>query len=73
MLVAPRTDPDGRLLAHPVLIADDWRQSELRERDGACAVEEAVAVVTVNQYPGGDKAYGRGHTCKLLTDERSLS
>src|SRR5437588_4709275 len=21
----PRTDPDGRSLAHPVLIADDWR------------------------------------------------
>jgi hypothetical protein len=26
--VFPRTDPDERLLAHPVLISDDWRQSE---------------------------------------------
>jgi len=23
LLTAPRTDPDGRLLAHPVLIADE--------------------------------------------------
>src|ERR1700735_3935251 len=23
----PRTDPDGRSLAHPVLISDEWRQS----------------------------------------------
>src|SRR5205807_8650087 len=37
----PRTDPDGRSLAHPVLISDDWRQSEPRDRDGAHAVEEA--------------------------------
>jgi hypothetical protein len=28
LLVAPRTDPDGRSLAHPVLISDDWRPSE---------------------------------------------
>jgi len=38
----PRTVPDGRLLAHPVLIADDWRQSEPRGKDGALAVEEAI-------------------------------
>jgi hypothetical protein len=29
----PGADPDGRFLAHPVLIADDWRQSERRDRD----------------------------------------
>jgi hypothetical protein len=34
----PRADPDGRSLAHPVLIADDWRQSERRDRDGGHAV-----------------------------------
>ena len=33
-----RTDPDERFLAHPVLISDDWRQSERQERDGALAV-----------------------------------
>jgi hypothetical protein len=27
-----RTDPDGRLLAHPVLISDEWRRSERQER-----------------------------------------
>ena len=37
MLIAPRTDPDGRLLAHPVLIADDWRQSERQDKDGGRA------------------------------------
>jgi len=45
-LVAPRTDPDGRSLAHPVLIADDWRRSERQERDGALAVEESIAEPT---------------------------
>ena len=29
--------------AHPVLISDDWRQSERQERDGALAVEESIA------------------------------
>jgi hypothetical protein len=29
----PRAAPNGRFLAHPVLIADDWRQSERRDRD----------------------------------------
>src|ERR1700730_14835520 len=43
LLIAPRTDRDGRLLAHPVLISDDWRQSERQERDGALAVEESIA------------------------------
>jgi hypothetical protein len=43
LLVAPRTDPDGRSLAHPVLIADDWRRSELQDKDGARAVWEASA------------------------------
>jgi len=38
-LVAPRTDPDERSLAHPVLIADRWQRSERRERDGALVVE----------------------------------
>jgi hypothetical protein len=37
----PRSDPDGRLLAHPVLISDDWRQSDLRDKDGVRAVEGA--------------------------------
>ena len=37
-LIAPRADPDGRLLAHPVLIVDDWRQSEPQDKDGVCAV-----------------------------------
>ena len=31
MLVAPRTDPDGRSLAHPVLISDDQRQTDQRD------------------------------------------
>ena len=39
----PRTDPDERSLAHPVLISDEWRRSVHREKDGACAVEEAIA------------------------------
>jgi hypothetical protein len=31
---ATRTDPDGRSLeAHPVLISDDWRQTDQRDRD----------------------------------------
>jgi hypothetical protein len=30
-------------LAHPVLISDEWRRSEHPERDGAHAVEEAIA------------------------------
>ena len=38
----PRTDPDGRSLAHPVLIADDWRQSESRGKDGVLAAEGAI-------------------------------
>jgi hypothetical protein len=38
----PHTEPDGRSLAHPVLISDEWRRSEHRERDGALAVEEAI-------------------------------
>src|ERR1039458_9554861 len=42
-LAAPRTDPDGRSLAHPVLISDNWRRSERQERDGALAVEGAIA------------------------------
>ena len=37
-----RTDPDGRSLAHPVLIADDWRRSESRDKDGVRAVEGAI-------------------------------
>jgi hypothetical protein len=40
---ATRTDPDGRSLAHPVLISDDWRQTDQRDRDGAHAVKEAIA------------------------------
>ena len=43
MLPAPRTDPDERSSAHPVLITDEWRRSERQERDGALAVEEAIA------------------------------
>src|SRR6476661_8228541 len=42
----PRTDPDGRTLGHPVLIADDWRRSELRGKDGADAVAEASDPLT---------------------------
>src|ERR1700686_2199870 len=38
----PRTDPDGRSLAHPVLISDEWRRSERQERDGAHTVEGAI-------------------------------
>jgi len=34
--------PDGRLLAHPVLIADDWRRSDPQGKDGVLAVEEAI-------------------------------
>ena len=45
-----RTVPDGRSLAHPVLIADDWRRSERRDRDGAHAVE--VAIVDPAQASG---------------------
>jgi hypothetical protein len=44
LLGTPRTDPDGRLLTHPVLISDDWRQSDQRDRDGARAVAEASGV-----------------------------
>jgi len=39
----PRTDPDGRSLAHPVLISDEWRRRVHQERGGAHAVEEAIA------------------------------
>src|SRR6267378_5693448 len=42
----PRPDPDGRFLAHPVLISDEWRRSERQERDGALAVEESSAEPT---------------------------
>lgn len=28
-VVPPRSDPDGRLLAHPVLVSDDWRQRKV--------------------------------------------
>jgi hypothetical protein len=38
----PSSDPDGRSLAHPVLISDDRRQNELRGKDGAHAVEETI-------------------------------
>src|SRR3984893_5557804 len=38
----PRADPDGRSLAHPVLISDDWRQSDRQGKDGALAVEGAI-------------------------------
>src|SRR6266851_9509972 len=38
----PRADPDGRSLAHPVLIADDWRRSESRDMDGVRAVAGAI-------------------------------
>jgi hypothetical protein len=36
--IPPRADPDGRSLAHPVLIVDDWRQSDPRDKDGVLAV-----------------------------------
>ena len=42
VLAAPRTDPDGHLLVHPVLISDDWRQSDPRDKDGVLAVEGAI-------------------------------
>ena len=42
MRATPRADPDGRSLAHPVLIADDWRQSDPRDKDGGLAVEGAI-------------------------------
>jgi hypothetical protein len=42
LLAAPRADPDGHLLVHPVLISDDWRQSDLRDKDGVLAVEGAI-------------------------------
>jgi hypothetical protein len=38
----PRADPDGRSLAHPVLIADDWRRSDPRDKDGVLAVGGAI-------------------------------
>ena len=38
----PRTDPDGRSLAHPVLISDDERRSALQDRDGAHTVEVTI-------------------------------
>jgi hypothetical protein len=38
----PRTVPDGRLLAHPVLIADDWRQSGPRDKGGVHAGRGAI-------------------------------
>ena len=37
-----RADPDGRSLAHPVLIVDDWRRSDPRDKDGGRAVEGAI-------------------------------
>ena len=42
LLAAPRADPDGRFLAHPVLISDNWRQSDPRDKDGVLAVEGAI-------------------------------
>ena len=36
--LVPRTDTDGRSLAHPVLILDDWRRSVPPGRDGAPSV-----------------------------------
>ena len=42
MRATPRADPDGRSLAHPVLIADDWRRSDPRDKDGVFAVEGAI-------------------------------
>jgi hypothetical protein len=40
----PRTEPDGRLLANPVLISDVYRQSGLQDKDGAPAAEEATGL-----------------------------
>jgi hypothetical protein len=37
-----RTDPDGRSLAHPVLIADEWRPSVPRDKDGVLAVVGSI-------------------------------
>jgi hypothetical protein len=42
LLGTPRTEPDGRSLAHPVLISDDWRRSGPPGREGAPLVAEAT-------------------------------
>jgi hypothetical protein len=39
---ATRADPDKRSLAHTALISDDWRRSDLRDRDGAHVDEAAI-------------------------------
>jgi len=60
LLATPSPDPDGRSLAHPVLISDDWRRSELQDRDGARAVEVAIvdpaqaSGSTSGRWPGDD-------------------
>jgi hypothetical protein len=38
----PPRGPGRALVAHPVLIADDWRQSDPRDKDGGLAVEGAI-------------------------------
>jgi hypothetical protein len=43
-------------VAHPVLIADDWRQSESQDKDGLLAVEEASAHRFIPAHRSGDFA-----------------
>src|SRR5206468_9394489 len=60
-LVAPRTDPDERLLAHPVLISDEQRPSEQlvrtlahpwdTRRPALCRVRARWKSVLLDQQP----------------------
>ena len=40
----PLLGPGRALLAHPVLIADDWRQGESRGKDGALVVGATIGL-----------------------------
>ena len=52
--------PGRALEAHPVLISDDWRRSELRDKDGAHAVEETIVGPAQAYESTGDGAAGSG-------------
>ena len=54
-----------RSLAHTALISDDWRRSELRDKDGAHEVGEAI----VRRVQGGEPTW----TCSFGYDAGVLA
>jgi hypothetical protein len=54
--------------AHSVLISDDWRQSDLRDKDGAHAVAEASDPLTLACGSTRTDASGSGDAVCATTD-----